>query len=112
MPTDATEILTGLLKDGFKPERLDQVHDTLKLLGVVLGQMALLEIATDKGADTAPRVSAARALMKIDESPEAIAERLQKSAFVGLTVEQLRIMVEKIGKGETDIVGMLQKITH
>ena len=112
MPTDAPKILTDLLKDGLKPERLDQVHDTLKLLGVVLGQMALLEIATDSTVEAAPRVSAARALMKIDESPEAIAERLRKSAFVGLTVSQLKIMVERLGKGDTDVAGMIDKITQ
>jgi hypothetical protein len=110
MPTDAPKILTDLLKDGFKPETLDQVHDTLKLLGVVLGQMALLEIATDPAAETAPRVSAARALMKIDESPEAISERLKKSALAGLTVAQLGLIIDNIKNGDTDVAGMIKKL--
>lgn len=110
MPKTAVEELTGLLGSGFKPEGLDQVHDTLKLLGIVLGQMALLEIITDKEAEDSDRVSAARLLLSTRESPEAIAERLRKSTFARLNTEELTSMIQEVKKGNNDIQGLITSL--
>lgn len=107
--TEATQALADLLGDKFSPDRLDQAHDLLKLLGIVLGQMALLEIVTDRAADEKARVSAARALMSVKEDPETIAERLRRSVFAGLTTGQLGAMVEEVKKGEKDLSDLIRQ---
>lgn len=98
-----------LIDGDLRPETLDQIHDTLKLIGVVLGQMALLEVATDPKAEAAPKVSAARALMNIGEPPERIAERLRKSMFSRLSVAELGAMIEKVKKGESNLKDLLKQ---
>lgn len=108
--TEATQVLTDLLGDKFSPDRLDQAHDLLKLLGIVLGQMALLEIVTDRGADEKARVSAARALMSVKEDPETIAERLRRSVFADLTTENLHEMFEKARKEENGLDKLLENL--
>lgn len=96
-----------MIDGDLRPEGLDQIHDTLKLIGVVLGQMALLEVVTNPAIEAAPRVAAARALMKIDEAPERIAERLRKSMFSRLSVAELGAMIEKVKKGETNLKDLI-----
>ena len=109
MAKDAIETLTGLLGEGFKPEGMDQVHDTLKLVGIVLGQMALLEIITDKDAEDSDRVAAARLLLSVKEAPEIIADRLRKSSFARLKTEELGAMIEKVKKGETNLKDLIEQ---
>lgn len=109
-PKDAVEALTGLLGEGFKPEGLDQVHDTLRLLGIVLGQMALLEIITDKDAEDSDRVAAARLLLNTKESPESIADRLKRSSFTRLPTEKLASMIQEVKKGKNDIQGLINSL--
>jgi len=108
-PTNSIDELTSLIGDDFRPESLDQIHDTLRLIGVVLGQMTLLEIATSPAAEAAPRVAAARALMKLDEAPERIAERLRKSVFSRLSVAELGAMIDKVKKGETNLKDLIEQ---
>lgn len=99
--------MDDLIAGDLQPETLDQIHDTLKLIGVVMGQMALLEVITSPLAEAAPKVAAARALMKIDEAPERIAERLRKSSFSRLSVAELGAMIEKVKKGETNLKDLI-----
>jgi len=106
----AAEYLTELLAEGYKPQSLDQVHDTLKLVGVILGQMTLLDIATSPLAEPASRVSAARALLNLKESPDAIIERIRRSPFAGLNAEQLSAMVAKVRAGESDLSKLLKEL--
>lgn len=110
MPKDAVETLTGLLGEGFKPEGQGQVYDTLRLLGLVLAQMALLEIITSKEAEDSDRVAAARLLLNTKESPEGIADRLRKSSFAGLKTEELANMIQQVKKGDQDIQGLIQSL--
>lgn len=108
MPADAIATLSALLDEGFRPEGLDQVHDTLRLVGLVLGQMALLEIITDREAEDSDRVAAARLLLSVKEAPESIAERLHKSAFSRLNTEELSSMIQRVKKGETNLKELIQ----
>lgn len=109
--SSAAALLTSLLSSGFKPEKVDELHDFLKLLGVVIGQVTLLTVATSSLAEAAPRVSAAKALLDIKETPEALAARLRQSAFAGLTVAQLESLVSHIRSGETDIQSLIEAET-
>ena len=103
----AVELLSSLLKAGFQPGRIDELHDFLKLLGVVVGQVTLLTVATSPFAEAAPRVSAAKALLDIKETPESFSERLRQSQFSGLSMPQLTEMIGRIREGETDVAALL-----
>lgn len=92
----AQEALEALLSAGFKPERLDQLHDTLKLVGIVLGQLALLRVITNPFADEKAVVSAARALVATRESPDKIAERLRASSLSDLSVPELQAIIRQV----------------
>ena len=106
----AVEMLAHLVSLGFKPERLDELHDYMRLLGVVLGQMTLLTIATSSHAKDEARVSAAKALMQLKETPEALAERLKRSPFADLTVAQLEAIVSQLKTGNTDIPAIITSV--
>ena len=107
----AAQLLSSLLSSGFKPEKIDELHDFLKLLGVVIGQVTLLTVATSSLAEAAPRVSAAKALLDIKETPESLAERLRHSQFAHLTVANLETLVSKIREGDTDIPSLIASTT-
>lgn len=106
---DAGPALAELLEKGFAPNRLDELYDTLKLLGVVLGQLALLDVIADPTAEAAAKVSAARALTSLKESPESISERLRRSPFSHLTAEQLAAIVQEVKQGNTDLQALIAK---
>lgn len=106
----AKEQLEALVEEGFSPAGIHEVHDTFKLLGIVLGQAALLEIVANPQSEDTARVAAAKALMSVKEEPTNIAERLRRSAFVGLTVEQLQAIVQRVGKGERDFRSIIKEI--
>lgn len=108
---EALSALDSLSSGKFELDRLDKVYDTLRLLGVVLGHMALLKLATDPEADSRARVSAARALLLTRESPESIAERLRRSTLANLTVAQLETMVQQAEAGE-DITQLFSTLQH
>ena len=114
--TDTFLTLAELAETGFHPEKLDQQHDYLRLLGIVLGQIALLEVATmritGKG-DAAAKVAAARALMNTKEAPDTIAERLRRSAFADLNPEQLECIVQEVKKkdGRT-LADIIEHVKH
>jgi len=97
-PTSAVGALAGVL-DVATPENLSTSYDLLKLLGMVVGQITLLDIATGS-ADAKARTSAARALAGLKESPNEIAERLKAGPFAGLTTGDLRTVVEQIRQGK------------
>ena len=107
----AFDVLSGLLSAGTTPQSLDQTHDLLKLLGIVLAQIALLTVVTDPEAEAAPKVSAARALLDLHESPESIAERLRRSPFQALTASELQSIVDKVRSGATiqDVLTQLKE---
>ena len=92
----AEAALEALLTSGFRPDRLDQLNDTFRLLGVVMGNLALLRVVTDPRADEKAVVSAARALIAVKEDPETIAERLRASSLSGLSVEQLQGIISQM----------------
>jgi len=109
----AAEVLEGLLGQGFRPDRMDQYYDTFKLMGVVLGQLALLRVVTNPLAEDKDLVSAAKALTSTREDPDQIADRLRASSLSDLTVDQLRTIISQIeagtlGSGKTD----LQQLIH
>ncbi len=81
------------------PEGLSATHDFLQLMGIIVGQIALLSVAASPYADDAPRVAAARALRDLKETPESIAERLRATQFDGLDTKDLHDIVEKIREG-------------
>jgi hypothetical protein len=99
--TQAVVSLEKLLQSGIDASKLDQAYDALKLMGLVLGHITLLEVANDREADEGARVSAARALTSIKEPPEAIAERIRTSSFKDLSVDELKAMLEKLIQGQS-----------
>ena len=111
-PSAALDALLDLQGANFQPQRLDEIHEYLKLLGVVLGQIALLDVATasltGKG-DAAAKVAAARALMSLKEKPEAIVERLRRSPFTDLRFQDLESIVQQLKEGG---VSLQDALTH
>src|SRR2546429_499172 len=107
MRQTAIDELSSLLAQGFQPKKLDELLDFMKLLGVVLGYQSLLEAATS-GTEK-ERVPAARALINLKEDPESIAERLRRSPFAELTLDQLRGIVRGLGDGRTDIDALIEE---
>lgn len=79
------------------PEGLGEQYDYLRLLGAVVGQIALIDVAASAGP--AERASAARALIKLDEEPENVAERLRASPFKDLDTKALQRMAKLLRKG-------------
>lgn len=100
------EALENLLD--FKPETLDQSHDLLRLAGVVLAQLTLLQVLTDPMASSRDKVSASRILLDIKEPPEAIAERLRRSPFAHLSTEELKELIEKAVNSKTSLRKVLE----
>lgn len=90
-----------------KPEKLNEVYDQLRLLGLVMGQIALLDVVSNLKVEPAARVAAARALIGLKETPESIAERLKRSPFADLRVDQLESIVQQVKAGNTDLPAII-----
>lgn len=105
----AIDVLADLAGTGLDPKRIDETHDTLKLLGFVVAQVTLLKLATDARADSRARVSAARALLAGKESPESIAERLRRSPFAGLTVDALERIIDGVKTNAADLATLIER---
>jgi hypothetical protein len=104
----AIEELSSLVKEGFKPQSLDQLYDWFKLLGVVFGYITLLDAAVN-GSDK-ERVPAARTLVNLKEDPESIAERLKRSPFANLSIHQLEAIIQRMKSGETDMDKIIEEV--
>ena len=94
---DSVEALS-LALDG-KPEGLAETYDFLRLLGAVFGQIALLDVAANRG-DPKAQASAGRALIALKEKPEHIVERLRSSRFNHLDTKDLAKIVQGIHDGK------------
>jgi len=102
-PLTPAEKLAAMLDDNISPERLDILHDQLKLLGVVMGQRALLVALLDPTATVKDRVAAAKTLITMqDESSGALVERLRGSLFANLSAETLETIITKVGEQSPD----------
>ena len=111
--TTAEAALETLIGSGFRPDRLDQLNDTFRLLGIVMGNLALLKVVTDPGADEKAVVSAARTLISVKEDPETIAERLRASSLSGLSVEQLQVIISQMEGSklhDIDLQSLIQSV--
>lgn len=95
----AIEALSTLIGDKLDLSKLDQTHDLLRLLGIVMGQIALLETVTSKTSDSRAKVAAAKILTSTKERPEAIAERLHRSPLADLSYDDLQKIVERVARG-------------
>ncbi len=84
-------------------ERLDILQDHLRLVGLVLGQLALLEVVVDEDAPANSRVQAARCLTEMGGDPQTIIERLKASPFVDKSPEELRKMIQDLRDGEIEL---------
>lgn len=109
--TPAVRAMTDVLGSGLAPESLDQIYDLLKLMGIVLGHSTLLQIATDPEAENKDRVAAAKVLALVKDNPEEIADRLKRSQFSALSVDELRAIVRRIESGERDLTSLLKEST-
>ncbi len=110
--TPAADALLKVLSSGIELNSIEKTYDMLKLMGLVLGHAALLEIATSPTAESAARVSAARALVNVKDDPESLAERLHSSPFRDLSIEQLKGIVRQIEAGERDITSLVKELAH
>lgn len=110
MGQDASEALKSLVDIGFTPEGLDQEYDVLRLLGMVMAQVALLDVITDPKAKSADRVAAARILSDAKESPEAIVQRLRESSFARLNTAELTRMIQEVREGKETVKGLITKL--
>lgn len=98
------------MNSSYTPTSLDQLHNLLGLLGAVLGQITLLEVATDPLATPAARVAAARQLVQSGEDPQSLAARLRASPFVDLSVSDLERIVQELKTRETRKIDLAEII--
>lgn len=94
--SDSLDALEGVLSK--TPEGLGESYDMLRLIGVVVGQITLLDVATGTTV-ASDRVAAAKALVALKEEPVNIAERLRSSQFSGLNTGELHQMIEDVKGG-------------
>jgi hypothetical protein len=92
----ANEMLENVL-DFPTAENLSSSYDLLKLIGLVVGHITLLQAAV--GPDPKAAVAAARALVSLKEDPDSVAERLKAGPFASLTTEDLRRVVNELSDG-------------
>lgn len=110
--TAAVTVLDQLIRSGFVPETLDQTHDTLKLIGLVLGQLALLKVVTDPTSENRDIVAAAKTLATLKEDPADIADRLRKSSLADLSTTQLQRIIRQVEQGSPpgDLHTLIQRV--
>lgn len=107
----AFEALSSLLDKKLDLHKLDEAHDLLRLIGIVVGQIALLDTVTSKSADPRAKVAAAKILTSTKERPEAIAERLRRSPLADLSFDELSVIIERVKQGDTfDLQQILAEI--
>ena len=94
-PFDAIEDLIRT-----SPETLGDSYDFLRLLGAVVGRIALLDVATNS-TDSKAVAAAARVLVDLKESPDVIADRLRSSQFSKLSMTDLQSLTEMIRRGDS-----------
>ena len=78
------------------PEGLDILHQRLALVGVVLAQIALLEVVADKGASDNAKIQAAKVLTSTWDDTTTLAQQLRASPLAHKTPEELRNLVTKL----------------
>lgn len=99
---EAVDSFNRLIFGDLSIERIDQTHDLLRLMGIILAQMALLEVLNNPLSAATARVAAAKQLLSTGEDPASIAERLRTSPLSGLTYEQIQQILDRVKEGQVD----------
>ncbi len=97
MPRNATDTISqaaGFLGEDLEFKRLDQVYDLQRLIGPVIAYKILLNLAINSVDPKEQRLAASQLLDTGGESAEAIANRLRKSIFKELTLQQLEAVIQ------------------
>lgn len=106
--TDKTiEAAQAILGEDLEFSRLDQVSDLQRLMGPVIAYKILLELSINASDPKEQRLAAAKILDSSKEDPEKISQRLRKSIFSDLTLDQLQAVVQT---GITDPDKAVQRI--
>ena len=93
--TDKTiEAAQAILGEDLEFSRLDQVSDLQRLMGPVIAYKILLELSINASDPKEQRLAAAKILDSSKEDPEKISQRLRKSIFSELTLDQLQAVVQ------------------
>ena len=79
---------------GLDLTRLDQIFELQRLMGPIIAYKRLLEIVINSADDKEVRMAAAKLLDHSGEEPEKIAERIRKSVFSELSLEELDAVVQ------------------
>ena len=83
-----------------EPEILAIAFDRLQLVGLVLAQIALIEVVADPHANDNSKVQAARGLTNLGVDPNILAERLRASPLANKSPEELRELVRGLRDAE------------
>lgn len=102
MPISPVELLE------LEPTSLGTLHEKLKLMGVVLGQLALIEVVCDPDAGATAKATAGKVLTQLAGDPHTIAERIKASEFADKSPEDLRAMIERLKSGETSLDQLIE----
>jgi hypothetical protein len=89
---------------------LDVTYDQLRLMGAVVGQIALLQIAAFSNDEKA-RASAAKTLVDLKEDPAKLVERLRAAPFADFSPKQLEYVVDQLHLGRTDLTDIYKEAT-
>ena len=95
-----------------EPGQLSSLTDRLGLIGLVLAQLALLDIVADDGASTTARVQAAKELTSLVKDPQTVSERLKSSQFEDMTPDELKKLVRDLQSGKVELAELLQEGTE
>jgi hypothetical protein len=91
------------------PDQLHTVHEKFKLIGLVLGQLALIEVVCDPNASDTARASAGKTLTSLKEDPITISERLKESQFADMSPEELKTFISDLKTGDKTVDHLLEE---
>jgi hypothetical protein len=92
-----------------EPRDLLDLNERLKLVGLILGRLALLEVVTDSSTGAGPKATAGKALTTLGEDPRALLERMKGSTFSENTPDELRQLIKDLKEGRADITDLLEE---
>lgn len=104
----APDKLQDLVEQGLSLKRMDFLYDQLRLVGAVLSLRALVEVLIS-GENENAKVTAARLLMDLKESPQDVVDRLKSAPFAELSMNQLEHVMDRFGGGEMDLMKLIDE---
>jgi hypothetical protein len=95
--------------EGLKPDKLSFLSEQLKLIGYVLGHLALIDVVVDADAPATAKAQAGRTLTQVGEDPQTIVDRLKESQFADKSPEELREYIRSMRDDDSLLDQLLEE---